>query len=125
MEKQLKNHLAFVTRALAELEASGNPHPDADARARLLLGHHLAQTAAFQHERLIHLLVTLFFGALLLAAMICTKIWPLWQFLALDALLLVIELFYIKHYFVLENTVQKFYPLTQRLHRFLDHRPAD
>jgi hypothetical protein len=125
METQLKAHLAFVTRALAELESPGNPSPNARARARLLLDYHLAQTAAFQHERLIHLLVTLFFGALLLASMICAKIWPLWQFLALDALLLVIELFYIKHYFVLENTVQKLYPLTRRLHQLLDDLPAD
>ncbi|MDR0747343.1 MAG: hypothetical protein LBE89_05555 [Helicobacteraceae bacterium] len=76
---------------------------------------HLAQTAAFCHERLIHLLVTLFFGATLpifvFAAILLKE--PLLFLIA--CINLIVELFYIKHYFFLENNVQKLYQITQKL----------
>ncbi|MDR1530112.1 MAG: hypothetical protein LBS40_06950 [Burkholderiales bacterium] len=115
MKKALKTYLASVASELDALRAQ----PDAK-RARRLLERHLAQVGAFQHERLIHLIVTLFFALLLLVSFAGTLIFPAWQFFLIDALVSITLLFYIKHYFFLENHVQKLYPITDELYRFLE-----
>ncbi|MDR1010891.1 MAG: hypothetical protein LBM04_07150, partial [Opitutaceae bacterium] len=61
---------------------------------RSLLAYHLAQTQAFQHERLIHLLVTFFFALLLIGAIIGALLWPVWQLLAVTLILAVTEILY-------------------------------
>ena len=119
MEEALKNYLKTVETALAAL---ADMSADRD-RVRLWLAWHLSQVQAFQHERFIHLIVTLFFAFLLLAAFIGTTVYPGWQFLALDVLLLILLLFYIKHYFFLENNVQRLYLLTERFYRLLGMKP--
>ncbi|MDR2710043.1 MAG: hypothetical protein LBB65_01700 [Burkholderiales bacterium] len=115
MEKQLAAYLLLISTALADMEN----HPDPE-RLRRLIAFHEQQTAAFQHERLIHLLVTFFFGGLLLCSFTGTLLLPSWPFFALDLLLAITLLFYIKHYFFLENNVQKLYPITEALYRQLD-----
>lgn len=74
-----------------------------------MLSYHRLQISLFQHERLIHLLVTIFVGLLailfLLFALMLENISLLLAFLCL--LLLFIP--YILHYYRLENGVQKLY----------------
>lgn len=69
----------------------------------------LVQIQFFQHERLIHLIVTVLFALLtvitLLANLFLTE--PL--ILILSLLFLVLLIPYIKHYYLLENGVQKLY----------------
>jgi hypothetical protein len=64
--------------------------------------------ASFQHERLIHLLITLFFGWLLIFFFGVALFFPanllLWL---LVAILAILEAFYIRHYYLLENILQK------------------
>ncbi|MDR2174147.1 MAG: hypothetical protein LBE32_08135 [Burkholderiales bacterium] len=115
MEKQLAAYLSLISGALAELKN----HPDPE-RLERLIAFHAKQTAAFQHERLIHLLVTFFFGGLLLCSIAGTLLLPSWPFFALDALLAITLLFYITHYFFLENRVQQLYPITEALYRQLN-----
>ncbi len=68
---------------------------------------HLIKINFFQHERLIHLLVTLFYGLFLfLSVIIFTKI-PL--FIIILYIVLIILIFYVRHYFFLENGVQYLY----------------
>lgn len=68
-----------------------------------ILDTHLIKITFFQHERLIHLLVTLFYALFTLA------------FLALGTIhyifliLIIFLIFYIFHYFFLENSVQYLY----------------
>jgi cytochrome b subunit of formate dehydrogenase len=119
MEKQLAAYLSLMSEALAELEN----HPDHE-RLRHLIVFHQQQTTAFQHERLIHLLVTFFFSGLLLCSIAGTLLLPSWPFFALDVLLAVTLLFYIKHYFFLENRVQQLYPITEALYRRLGALPS-
>ncbi|MCL2296795.1 MAG: hypothetical protein FWC38_10300 [Proteobacteria bacterium] len=114
MERQLAAYLLLISGALAELESRPDPE-----RFQRLIAFHAQQTAAFQHERLIHLLVTFFFGGLLLCSMAGTLLAPSWPFFALDVLLAITLLFYIKHYFFLENRVQQLYPITEALYRQL------
>lgn len=115
MTEQLKAYYAFITAALAGLGDAPDP-----AHVRHLLDLHMVQVRAFAHERLIHLLVTFFFGSAFFACMVCTAVWPMWQFFALDVILIALLAFYIKHYFFLENTIQKLYPITQALFHRLD-----
>ena len=80
---------------------------------------HLAQISFFQHERLVHLLVTILFAILtfatffLLYMQIGFSVLAMeglsWGLLALFMLLLVLLIPYIMHYFLLENSVQKMY----------------
>ena len=74
-----------------------------------VIAAHLVKTSFFQHERLVHLLVTLAFALMellsALAALVTGQ--PLAAVLAL--LLLVLLAPYIVHYYFLENETQKLY----------------
>ncbi len=67
----------------------------------------------FQHERLIHLLVTFFFALLTLIFMVLGMVSYL--FLIPFAILIVFLIFYVIHYFYLENSVQYLYKLYDEL----------
>ncbi len=67
----------------------------------------------FQHERLIHLLVTLCFAFFTLLFMILGMVSYL--FLVPFFILIVFLLFYIVHYFYLENSVQYLYKLYDKV----------
>ena len=80
-----------------------------------LLETHLSQIAFFQHERLIHLLVTILFAILTFSVFILTFVLSLTAvvfptaLLVLMLLLVVLLIPYIAHYYLLENGVQKMY----------------
>ena len=76
---------------------------------------HITQVAFFQHERLVHLIVTVTFAVLelltvcayvIVGALDSTLSFPL---LILALLIIVLLIPYIKHYYLLENEVQKMY----------------
>ena len=73
------------------------------------LEYHLIQIKQFQHERLIHLIVTVFVGLLTMAfflfSLLIENMGLLIIFLALTCLFIP----YILHYYLLENNVQKLY----------------
>ncbi len=73
------------------------------------LAYHLIQIEQFQHERLVHLMVTIFVGILafliLLFGFLLENSWLLLGFLG--AMCLFIP--YLLHYYLLENNVQKMY----------------
>ena len=111
MEKRLKRYLA----GLEQQQMS----PDfTDAKRQAVLADLLIQINFFQHERLIHLLVTLTFAILafvvLIALTISGNVWYA-GILFLNACLLIP---YIRHYFVLENGVQKLYKYYDKLSSF-------
>ncbi len=69
--------------------------------------NHLIKINFFQHERLIHLLVTLFYGVFVFLSVIIS--FKTWLFLIILYLALIILIFYVRHYFFLENHVQYLY----------------
>ena len=74
-----------------------------------VLEEHLVQIGFFQHERLIHLIVTVTFALLTVIAfgiMLLAEFLPV---IGLTVLLLVLLIPYIGHYYTLENEVQKMY----------------
>ena len=77
------------------------------------INDHLIKIGFFQHERLIHLLVTLFYGIVALIFLFITCLWIYFVIIAL--ILLTFLVFYIKHYFFLENGVQYMYKQYDKL----------
>lgn len=72
-----------------------------------VITNHLLKISFFQHERLIHLLVTLFYALIYLIFMGLGFIHYI--FFIIDLILLVFLICYIIHYFNLENGVQYLY----------------
>jgi len=74
-----------------------------------LRANHLVQISFFQHERLIHLIVTALFALIefALAAVTVTAFSP--EIFALCILVLALIIPYVGHYYLLENEVQKLY----------------
>ncbi len=71
----------------------------------------------FQHERLVHELVMILFAILTVGGFLFFVAMPEYLVLALDVLFLGLLIPYIKHYYGLENGVQKLYSLYSRLER--------
>lgn len=91
-----------------------------DQKRAELYQYHTDRVRDFQHERLIHLLVTFFFGFLLLVAVSALLLAIPYAGLSLplgilSAILFVLELAYIRHYYLLENGVQSLYPISEQL----------
>ena len=74
-----------------------------------MFDEHKDKIAFMQHERIVHFLVTMMF-ALILTILICTLLFTQnIAVLVLITMMIVLIAFYIKHYYFLENTVQKMY----------------
>ena len=78
---------------------------------------HLTKIQFFQHERLIHLLVTLFYGIFLFLSVIIS--FKTWLFLIILYIVLIVLLFYVRHYFFLENHIQYLYKLYDQMKNFI------
>lgn len=75
----------------------------------------LTQISFFQHERLIHLIVTITFALLAVVAFGICAVVPTVPFFGLEVLLLVLLIPYIRHYYILENSVQTMYRCYDKL----------
>jgi hypothetical protein len=106
MWEELKAHERFVRALLALPELEG---------LAAVREHHDRRVRDFQHERLIHLLVTLFVALFALLAVAWSLAVPSRGALLLAALLLGLTAAYLLHYFRLENGVQRLYGLSRRL----------
>ena len=111
MYKQMLTHQAVKIR----LKKAKNKEDLRD-----LARFHHTRITEFQHEWLVHLLVTFFFALLCLCAL---GLFFWFSSLTIDGLLTVLsgiivlalftlELFYIRYYYQLENGIQKLYELT-------------
>lgn len=99
MEKRILSYRKYIDELLCR----------DDVDWQQLSAEHLIQVGFFQHERMIHLIVTVTF-ALLEMMTICLTVVSFSPFLGLLALLLLVLLIpYIRHYYILENEVQKMY----------------
>lgn len=101
-----------------EHEAYIHTQMEAGADCRELLELHKTKIQWIQHERLIHLLVTILTTIFLM--FVFGLMWlipgnPL--VILMLAIVLVLLLFYFVHYFRLENTVQRWYVLADELYQ--------
>ena len=81
------------------------------------LKEHLVQVGFFQHERLIHLIVTVTFALLEMLAIVLSVISDSLFTLVLPVVILILLVPYIRHYYILENEVQKMYVQYDRMRR--------
>lgn len=75
----------------------------------------LIQIGFFQHERLIHLIVTVVFALLTMLSVLGTAILGQISLFLLTILFLVLLVPYVMHYYLLENGVQKLYVYYDKL----------
>ncbi len=113
MWKRLKAYRDKIRALLA----ADDPTTDWEATRQ----EHLVQISFFQHERLIHLLVTLAFALMELMGIVATVFAPqpfMLPLMLLSLLFLVLLVPYLVHYYHLENGTQELYAqydqLTQR-----------
>ena len=81
---------------------------------------HLVQISFFQHERLIHLIVTFLFALIAFGCALFTIASFNIAILLLTVIALVVLGFYIRHYYLLENKVQYMYKQYDKLLRIKD-----
>ena len=99
MEKRILNYRRYIDELLTR----------SDVNWEAIIKEHLIQISFFQHERLIHLIVTITFAILeVIVIGLCVVSFTLGVgLLALALLILLIP--YVRHYYILENEVQKMY----------------
>ena len=82
---------------------------------RELLAHHDKQISWLQHERLAHLITMIFVCLFFLLAFGFTMVHFAIPYILLASLLLILSVAYIFHYYRLENSVQRWYVLSNRI----------
>ncbi|MBP1547988.1 MAG: hypothetical protein J6A37_15500 [Oscillospiraceae bacterium] len=103
---------SYISTYMRSVEAAlENESTDWDALKR----EHLVQIEFIQHERLIHLMVTIMCCLLLFIGMCVFFISELTPFLIVDGLLLILVFCYLIYYFYIENATQKLYRLYNRI----------
>lgn len=101
----------------AQSQEGGNAEQIAQELVRDKLKEHLVQVGFFQHERLIHLIVTVTFALLEMLAIVLSVISDSLFTLVLPVVILILLVPYIRHYYILENEVQKMYVQYDRMWR--------
>lgn len=123
MEQRILQYRKQIDEWLAKMEQSVQDSGSIDhVTAELIrdkLREHLVQVEFFQHERLIHLIVTVTFALLEMLAIILSVISDSLFTLLLPVVILVLLIPYIRHYYILENEVQKMYVQYDRMQRLL------
>jgi hypothetical protein len=112
MKKRLKKYLTYLERLDYENMTESEIH--------IMKIEMLNQISFFQHERLIHLIVTVTFALLTIIAVFGFTACPEITTLILTILLLVLLIPYIIHYFHMENGVQKLYMYYDKLDKALN-----
>lgn len=115
MEKQIKEYEKFIEKASRGKLSSTEQAKLADLHQEMI--------ANFQFERLIHLIITLFFVVISFIVLALTA----WL-LAVDGfslmtlpmviatvIIVILTSFYVRHYYFLENHIQKLYEYTKKL----------
>ena len=84
-------------------------------KIREVLAEFEIKISYFQHERLIHLIVTVLFAILEIIAIAVILTNPSISALILSALFLVLVVPYVMHYYFLENSVQHMYKMRDQI----------
>lgn len=103
----MKKHETTVCQILLSQESCTD--------AKTLMQKHERIIGYMQHERLAHLIVMLAFGFFLLATIVGLLVKPIFLMKILSAFFFALLIPYIVHYFFLENAIQRWYELTDRL----------
>lgn len=128
MDKKIKQ---LRTDAATELKRIDKMSDDVAKRQSLveLARYHDNMTRNLQHERLIHLMVTILFAALMIGSWLGLLSWfnaddgqydiVTWLLIAAVALLTILEAAYVRYYYLLENGIATLYPQQREIHQKL------
>ena len=105
MAKRVKDYLRYIDELLER--------DDLDFQQEA--SRHLIQIGFFMHERLIHLIVTVLFAVLTVFTCVAFVVTSNISLLALAIAFMVLLIPYIKHYYLLENSVQYMYEQYDRM----------
>lgn len=100
MQQKLKNHIKKTDALLKENKIKNKEE---------ILEEQLTQISIFQHERFIHLLVTVFVGIIAVLFFLFGLLLENVMILLLFGITLLLFIPYILHYYHLENGVQRMY----------------
>ncbi|MGN0384405.1 MAG: hypothetical protein ACI4EX_00800 [Lachnospiraceae bacterium] len=112
MEKRILRYRHYMDELLSDIESNHNKSKE---ELETLRAEHLVQVSFFQHERLIHLIVTVLFALLEVISLVMVMMSPELFTLLLTVTVLILLLPYIRHYYILENEVQKMYKQYDKL----------
>ena len=101
MEKRLKDYL----KKLENIDYDGLD----EEKRRMICEDLLIQIGFFQHERLVHLIVTVLFALLTMMSLVLVIFDGNIAEMVLMLLFFVLLVPYVRHYYILENGVQKLY----------------
>ncbi len=105
MKKYFSEYIALITAAL----------DNSDTDFAVLKAEMLVKIGFMQHERLVHLLVTILFALLMFMSLIAFFVSENVGMLAAAVLMLALLIPYVAHYYFLENGVQKLYFLYDKV----------
>ena len=114
MEERLKSYIAMMEKLAESWEKESGTMLDEQEKNRQMEDL-LIQIGFFQHERLVHLIVTVTFALLTMLAILGVMLEPQPALFILILLLVVLLVPYIRHYYILENGVQKLYKYYDKL----------
>ena len=114
MEQRILQYRKQIDEWLAKMD---NGEQITQELLREKLEEHLVQVGFFQHERLIHLIVTVTFALLEMLAIVLSVISDSLFTLLLPVVILILLIPYIRHYYILENEVQKMYVQYDRMRK--------
>lgn len=103
---------SYITTYMKSVEAALE---DENTDWQALKREHLVQIEFIQHERLIHLIVTVMCCLLLFIGLCVFFISGLMPFLIVDGLLLILDFCYLIYYCFIENSTQKLYRLYNQI----------
>lgn len=109
MTRQIKEYMAHLDEYFSHAHT-----PEENAAEREAM---LRRIAFYQHERLVHLLVMLGFAVFFLLSLLMLVLKGGVGLAALTVLFLALLVPYIKHYWFLENSVQKMYEYFYKIER--------
>ena len=114
MEERLKSYIATIEKLSESWEKENGTMMNEQEKNRQMEDL-LIQIGFFQHERLVHLIVTVTFALLTMLAILGVMLEPQPALFILILLLVVLLIPYIRHYYILENGVQKLYRYYDKL----------
>ncbi len=101
MTKQIREYLEMLERFFSEEHS--------EAELLKMRAEMLQRIAFYSHERLVHLIITMSFAVFFLLVLFMCLLIKNVGLAVLALMLLVMLAAYIKHYYFLENSVQKMY----------------
>lgn len=106
MRKYLMEYLIYIEKRLENCKEN---------ELNDILEEHLNKIQFMQHERLIHFLVTMLFAFMFFMSLGIFMLTDKISFIPLMVLILFLIVPYIRHYYFLENNVQKMYYVYDRI----------